>query len=239
MNKYFVLSFFCVIQLNFCQDKKDILNTSSLNNEPVSINDFQANYIAQLDSIKSIKKGLLKKYKSCQTLIDKKIVLKKTEELFISALNNVVFPAWDGNDYSFYGRNEYPHVGGIACGYFVTSSLANLGFKLDRSALAEDYSENMIKQLCSKKYIYRCNKHSVEQFEKSIIQMGKGIYIVGLDMHTGFIYCDGKEATFIHANMTGVMGQPLKEGDGLTYSVYRIVGKISSDEVFLERWLLS
>ena len=69
---------------------------------------------------------------------------------------------------------------------------------------------------------------------------GFGLYIVGLDNHTGFIFNDGLDIWFIHSSILGTRDVQKEKAAGssiLQKSKYRIVGKISADEIVLENWI--
>lgn len=74
----------------------------------------------------------------------------------------------------------------------------------------------------------------------SIKKLGYGLYIVGLDNHTGFIYNDGKEIYFIHSTFVGTRNVQ-KENAATSWilekSKYKVLAKISADEKVLDRWI--
>ena len=70
---------------------------------------------------------------------------------------------------------------------------------------------------------------------------GKGIAIIGLDNHTGFLYNDGKELWFIHSSYVGtgaVAKEQASDNRILFSSTYKVVGFISQDNNFLRKWQL-
>ena len=69
---------------------------------------------------------------------------------------------------------------------------------------------------------------------------GKGLYLVGLDTHAGFLLHDGKKMFFIHA--TGrkakcVVREPAAKSKSLIKSKYRVIGKLTVDENILTHWI--
>ena len=131
--------------------------------------------------------------------------LSKTakEKIFTSAVTETIAPAWIGTAWDFNGTSEKPRQGSIACGYFVTTLLRDAGLSLSRIKLAQCASEQMITSLIQSKYISRFSNIAMEDFIQEIKTQGYGLYIVGLDNHTGFIYNDGKETWFIHSTFVG------------------------------------
>jgi hypothetical protein len=75
---------------------------------------------------------------------------------------------------------------------------------------------------------------------QSIKEQGYGLYIVGLDNHTGFIYNDGNEINFIHSTFIGTRNVQ-KENAATSWilekSKYKVLAKLSADEKVLERWI--
>jgi hypothetical protein len=175
---------------------------------------------------------------------DKKVIAKlskhKQQQFFINSLTKHIFPFWYGTRWSFYGNTTTPGDGSLACGYFVTTTLSHAGVKLNRVKLAQCASEEMIRSLVQKQNITHFNGLTLQNFISGITQKGKGIYIVGLDNHTGFIYIDStNEVRFIHSSGRfpfGVINEKAAESVVLEKSIYKVVGKISDDDVFLKNY---
>ena len=189
-------------------------------------------------------------YDSCKTAIGiiksknktgwSKLPLQQKEKIFSKAVVETIVPGWIGTTWDFNGTTEIPGQGGIACGYFVTTVLRDAGLDLARIKLSQCASEQMILALIQPKYVERFRNAPMDNFIQSIQQQGYGLYIVGLDNHTGFIYNDGDEIYFIHASYVGTRAvQKDKAGTNpiLQQSKYKVLGKISADERVLERWM--
>jgi hypothetical protein len=162
------------------------------------------------------------------------------EKIFTSAVAETIIPGWIGTAWDFNGTSEKPLQGSIACGYFVTTILRDAGLGLARIKLAQCASEQMIVSLVQPKYIRRFSHVTIEDFIQSIQDQGYGLYIVGLDNHTGFIYHDGKDIYFIHSTFVGTRNVQ-KERAAVSWilnkSKYKVLAKISADEKILERWI--
>jgi hypothetical protein len=159
--------------------------------------------------------------------------------IFVNHFSNLM-PFWYGTRYSFYGQTHTPGEGTIACGYFVTTVLQDLGIPIERDKLAQLPSEEMIKALVAKKSIQRFSKYDIDDFLQRITLSGKGLYIVGLDTHTGFLLYENSEIRFIHASGSfpfAVVNEKAKDAKALQKSIYRVVGKVSDDEEFLGKWV--
>ena len=162
------------------------------------------------------------------------------EKIFTDAIISNIIPAWVGTSWSFNGTSEKPREGSIACGYFVTTVLRDAGVSLARTKLAQCASEQMIRSLVQPAHVQRFSNLPMEIFIRSVQDQGYGLYIVGLDNHTGFIYNDGKSIFFIHSTFVGtrnVQYEPAAESWVLRQSRYKVLGKLSADEGILSAWV--
>ena len=151
------------------------------------------------------------------------------ERQFISFIKDSLMPCWYGTKWNFYGTTEEPRKGSIACGYFVTTVLRDAGLPVQRIKLAQCASEEMIKAVCDKPTIHRYRNISLTDFTKHIRNMEFGLYIVGLDNHTGFILNDSIEIYFIHStyiNPGCVIKEKANQSAVLASSKYRVIGKV-------------
>jgi hypothetical protein len=166
--------------------------------------------------------------------------LRRAGRRFQADLDGRLFPYWFGTSYDFYGTTQVPGQGEIACGYFVTTILEDMGVGLDRVALAKAASEKMIKALVDEKHIRRYSNQSLKRLLSDVRADGGGIYIVGLDTHTGFLVHDGKESYFIHASGRypwQVVEERAEESIALSKSVYRVTGHLTGDLAFIKHWI--
>lgn len=164
---------------------------------------------------------------------------EKKQRLFTQIMADSILPYWLGTPWGFYGTTETPLQGQIACGYFVTTTLRDAGLPLQRTKLAQCASEQMIRTLVQPAYIQRFSHVPLADFVANIKKQGYGLYLIGLDSHTGFLYHDGREVYFIHASYIGqkVVTKELAASSAiLQASQYKITGKISADEVALDKW---
>jgi hypothetical protein len=195
-------------------------------------------YYASLDSIHHLRDSLGKAYRSAGSETKRKEILKKTKTVFLSGLQNVVFEQWYGTPWTFYGASDTPGTKSIACGYFVTTALRDMGVRLNRTALAECASETMIRKLIDKEYITPYRAKPVQEFVETVTSKGDELYIVGLDFHTGFLLCENGYAWFIHSFPPGVKKESPYRASYLADSKYRVTGCITADAGFFRRWVL-
>jgi hypothetical protein len=187
-------------------------------------------YKTELDTIQDIRRSLKMRNAGKRTM----------KAAFIKQITQKVFPYWYGTKWDFNGTTQMPQEGSIACGYFVTTTLRDMGVPINRVKMAQCASEEMIRSLASKEQVHYISNTSLKEFEKKLVAYGNGLYIIGLDNHTGFILVDGAEHYFIHS--TGwfpfkVVKDVVSQSSVLEKSKYRVVGKISDDEGFLNKWV--
>lgn len=149
----------------------------------------------------------------------------------ISFLIDSLVSCWYGTPWDFNGTTEVPGQGKIACGYFVTTTLRDAGMKINRVKLAQCVEQNLLWDLC--KNFQKFSDKSLEYFVKAIERTGYGLYIVGLDNHTGYIFNDGKEIWFIHSGVYPpkcALKEKAINSITLKNSRYRVFGRIVFDK---------
>ena len=200
------------IACNHVEANKRIKTTTIISQKP---EEFVCNY----SQFKSKSRELLEQYKIDPTLSNKEKILYQVRDSLLTC--------WLGTPWDFNGTTEEPNNGNIACGYFVTTLLRDMGIKLNRIKLAQCASEEMIRSVCAKNTLYRSSNESISKFVEKITE--PGLYVVGLDFHTGFILYDGENKYFIHANYAGnkvVEKEIAVESTVLASSKYKVVGKV-------------
>lgn len=165
----------------------------------------------------------------------------RDKDAWVNFMNKKMFPFWYGTGWDYNGTTEIPGQGSIACGYFVTTVLRDAGVKLERVKLACCASEQMIKTLTTEAYIKRYSNYKLEKFCADVQKHGKGLFVVGLDSHTGFLLNTGDSLFFIHANGYGwaprkVIREYAPKSPVLESSAYKVVGYLTDDERFLKSW---
>lgn len=177
-------------------------------------------------------------YSKADTL-QKDSILKVAQAYVFETLVNDLFPYWYGTAWDFNGTTRKPGQGGIACGYFVTNTLTDLGFEIPRIKWAQSASEVFIRVL-AKDNMARFSNTSMEKIEAHFQKTGDGVYLVGLDMHTGYVVVKNGISQFVHSNYyqpdIGVMAEELNSGNPLSDSSYRVIGKLFSDKM-MGKWL--
>ncbi|MEP6820633.1 MAG: hypothetical protein ABJA18_13945 [bacterium] len=172
---------------------------------------------------------------------EKARIMAQAREAVISSIYTEIFPSWYGTTWDFNGTTEVPRQGKIACGYFVSTVLRDAGWRVQRSRLAQQASENIVLSLTGEPYIKRFRRVAIGDFVTAVKEWGPGIYVVGLDIHTGFIVNNGDEVYFVHSSYVepfAVVKEKALDSSILQTSQYRVLGKITDDGKLIEKWLL-
>lgn len=196
----------------------------------------RVDYATTLARIKLDKAKLKKEYNEAQ---NKTQVIEKVRNYLIANLCDSIFPYWYNTPWDFNGTTSEPGKGKIACGYFVSHTLSDLGFNVPRIKFAQSASEPVIKKLAEKKLWWFSNL-TVDTIKTKFIKMGDGIYLAGLDNHVGFIVVKNDSVNFVHASYyqpeIGVMSQDISTNNPFKNSKYRVIGKLFTDEM-VRKWL--
>ncbi len=209
----------------------------------LSFNAFsQSNAVTYPEKIKEIEEERIrvqKLYLSADS-ITKDSIISESRKYLIITLKNEILPAWYGTPWSYGGMTKLPGKGSIACGYFITNVLCDIGYKIPRIKWAQSASETFI-NILSEYNVKRFRKKSLEELKKYIVLLGEGIYLIGLDNHVGFIIYSNNQINFTHSNYynpsVGVMSQDLFSLSPLTNSSYRVIGKLFSNQM-VENWIM-
>jgi hypothetical protein len=171
---------------------------------------------------------------------DKDSVVRCAQQFLFTTMTAKVFPCWYGTRWDYNGTTEVPRKGKIACGYFVTTTMRDLGFNIPRVRWAQLPSETMIKEMTDGKEIKRYRFASIGHIESQIKEWGDGLYVVGMDNHTGYIVNHDGRCSFVHSyyfNLSrGVTSERFDTNNPLRSSKYRVIGKVLTKEM-VEKWL--
>jgi hypothetical protein len=174
------------------------------------------------------------------TEAEKNGIIEASRDYLFDTLVLRLFPAWYGTPWSYNGHSEEPRSGSIACGFFVSTLLKHAGFNIDRVALAQLPSEQTIKILTPESDIRRFSDRPVGEVKQAIFGWGRGLYLVGLDNHIGFIAYTGEGCPqFVHCSFVypgKALSENIDSDNPLAWSRYRVVGKILTRPM-IEKWL--
>ncbi len=182
----FFVIFYAAITLHGQAPKRSVSNKS---------------YREVLKEVDGLRKSLRKKYLSKKTKQEKNIFLDTVMIEFSNTLVHRIIPYWYGTKWDFDGHTSKPKEGKIACGYFLSTTLRDMGLVINRYTLAQQspISEALTIAL-EKTYftditfeLFASNNTVV----KRIKRLGKGLYFAGIgDNHVGYLYIT-KEGIFL------------------------------------------
>lgn len=204
-------------------------------------NELISEYASSLKALENKRVVLSEQYTSSQSESARLLAINNARNVLYGQIVGKIISKWYGTAWDFNGTTRTPGRGEIACGYFVTTVLCDAGFRLQREKLAQQPSEVIIKSLTTEKYIKRFSNTPIEEFISAIKQWGHGFYLVGLDIHVGFVIYNAGGIFFIHSSYMEpreVVKELARESTILSSSRYRVLGKLSSDDTLLVDWLL-
>jgi hypothetical protein len=162
---------------------------------------------------------------------------KDIRNYLFKLIDEDIYNYWAGTPWDFYGKTQQPKTGSIACGYFVTTTLTDLGFKIDRVGLAECRSGDMIKKLC-------VGIHSFNSLTKLDSYLAKqpvnSVFIIGLDFHTGYVIKNATGCYFFHSyylKNIGVVREKIDESQALSTNKFFMIGSLTANENLLRKWV--
>lgn len=162
--------------------------------------------------------------------------------IFAHHLVNKIIPHWYGTPWSFGGHTEVPNQGKIACGYFISTTLRDMGVKLNRYKLAQKSPIDEAKVISCGAEISNIQEETSEKAIEEIDRLTKdGIYFIGFDQgHVGYLLKQKGELFLIHSNYfapVSVTIETIQTSRAFkSFSKFYLVD-ISNNDLLLERWL--
>ena len=165
-------------------------------------------------------------------------LVSTTKDYIYTQLIDNIFPAWYGTEWDYNGYSNVPQRGIIACGYFVSTTLKHIGFKLNRYRLAQQYSSGIVKSLCDNIQYVRNN--DTEKLFQYINAQPNQLYVVGLDNHVGFISKEDNGIYFIHSSYldpVAVIKEKAETAEALIGSNLFVLGHFTDNSAVIKSWL--
>jgi hypothetical protein len=166
----------------------------------------------------------------------------------LRALVETIFPAWMGTPWGLGPSStaNRPHQAGkvVGCSYFVTGVLQNAGLRLEnRARFAQAPSALMQRALTvTPADMHRYPGLDARVIEERVATLGDGVYIVGLDIHTGFLLVRDGRVFVVHASYVSpnqVVEEPFAQSTVIRNSRDRgyVVTPIFRDDRLIDHWL--
>jgi hypothetical protein len=232
--------FFCASRAaNLQRVNKAELPTKQLASPSITATPTTLNYKDALAKLEAERLRLASRFQHASAT-EQPAVIAEARTIIARVVYNDLFSAWYGTPWDFNGTSETPQQGKIACGYFVSTILRDAGWKVERVRLAQQASENIILSLTTDEFVKRFRRAPIGEFVNAVKESGPGIYIVGLDVHVGFIVNTDDEIYFVHSSYVEpytVIKEKAIESRILSSSNYRVLGNVLADDVFITNWL--
>lgn len=184
---------------------------------------------------------LAKELKICASDAERKAIYKRARNLLIKTLSDSMFICWYGTEWDFNGTTNKPRDGAIACGYFVTTLIRDAGFQIPRAGLAQCTSQSMINTLCVKKDVKIITNNNVAKVKEHLLAEPDGIFLLGLDSHTGFVVKKDSSLRFVHSNYTmikdGVMSEDFDKSSVIQNNGYFVIGNFLQGDSTIIKWI--
>lgn len=180
------------------------------------------------------------RYRQANSAAQKKVVINEARELLEHSLPEIM-RCWLGTPWDFNGTATNPGEGKIACGYFVTTVLEGAGFRIERTALAQQASQQILRTFLPQDDLRIRVGVPYKTFRFETTRGKPGIYLVGLDTHVGFVVVKNQEFQFIHSSGSQpwcVVDESSELALVLERSNYRVLGNITGNDEVVRRWLL-
>lgn len=177
-----------------------------------------------------------------QNKIKDKIFKDSISTIFSEILLNKIIPYWYGTHWSFDGHTIEPQKGEIACGYFISTTLCDMGLNMNKYRFAQQSPINEAKTFSFDQDIIVLEHHTraehIEAIEKNTKE---GVYFIGFgDKHVGFLLNRKNSLFLIHSKYENAFGvcieRPSESNLFSGYSKFYI-SPISTNKKLLHKWL--
>ena len=163
-------------------------------------------------------------------------------KLFTEQLVNKIIPYWYGTKWSFEGHTPIPKHGKIACGYFVSTTLRDVGFNLNRYKMARKSPINEAKIVSLNSKIIEIENETVKENIQEIKNILKqGVYFLGFDeSHVGYILKQDTSVYIIHSNyinFEGVVKEKIENSEAFSHYLKFHIAPISRNIELMKKWI--
>jgi hypothetical protein len=207
-----------------------------------------AAYEAALTTIEGQRTALFARFGKAKSAAERTAIRAEARKTVLDAITHTVFPAWMGTPWGL-GVNstaDRPHQEGkvVGCSYFVTGVLMNAGLRLSSRARFAQAPSLLIQQALTpeRAALHRYPGQSPDGLIRRLLTLGDGVYIIGLNIHTGFLVIHAGKVHVVHASYTPpnqVIDEPFDHSAVITLSRQRgyVVTPIFQDDRLVDFWL--
>ena len=222
------------------QLEENVINNSQtgIDSLKIGLTFFPKNtYIIDKSHVSSIKKQLMSRFSKALDKDEENHILDSSSYIFTEILLNHIVPHWYGTPWDFEGHTAIPNQGEIACGYFVSTTLRDMGLRLNRYKLAQQVPKNeAISIAIDSNEVTTLTSNDISNY---LSKLKDGLYFVGLDNHVGYLLIRQGSPYFIHSNYIDnkVMIEPTKGSIAFQSDIY-VLSKLSGNTLLIKKWLL-
>lgn len=172
----------------------------------------------------------------------KRITMDAVKIAFTDQLVNRLIPHWYGTEWSFNGHTSVPQQGKIACGYFVSTSLRDIGLNLNRYRLAQKSPIDEARMIsCGAEIITVQASEHVSAIRQIDELTQEGLYFIGFDEgHVGFLLKRNGKLKLIHSNYlspVAVCIEAIEESNTFKrFDTFHLV-ELTHNDLLLQNWL--
>ena len=130
------------------------------------------NYSSTKQKVENERAALKTKYTNSS---NKTQTLEEARKQLTEYLYQDIFNHWYTTKWSFEGHTETPKQGTVACGYFVSTTLRDVGFNLNRYKLAQKNPENEAKVIACGTSIEKLQNVSKQELKKYFLKQKNGV----------------------------------------------------------------
>lgn len=199
-----------------------------------------ATYKKVCASISAKQKSFQRRYAAAADEPARTKIEAEARSYLVRMMSDSVFPAWYETTWDFNGVSQEPLTGPIACGYFVTTTLRQSKFDIDRVYLAQQASSVLIRKVCDKDRIKVVTNGQLPKLLTYMEAQPDGIYILGLDNHVGYVVKKGKTLDMVHSSywpQVKVVREKLVDSAIIKESKYFMIGNVLHSDATLQGWL--
>jgi len=205
-------------------------------------------YERDLEHIEAARAKLAARFRAAGDETERDQVRAEARAFVVAAILDTVFPAWMGTPWGL-GKNSTstrPHQPGmtVGCSYFVTSALLNAGLRLDnRYRFARAPALHIQRSLAPRRSdLHRFLSIPADELRRGVASLGDGLYLIGLNIHVGFVVVRGDSVRFVHASYTEpqvVRDEALVDSAAIAASrdAGYFVTPLFQDERLVDAWL--
>lgn len=205
-------------------------------------------YGAFLDQVAAHRGALGARYAAARGVRARAAIRDEARRYIVGTLVSRIFPAWMGmpSGGGPQATASLPHQPGmyISCSYFLTAALQNVGLVLESRARFAQAPAAWIERalLPPGGQIHRYGNLSPRELEQRLVGLGEGLYVVGLNIHVGFIVVENGHAWFVHSSYTPpgtVVNEPVASSMAIALSQSKgyWISPLFKDERIVELWL--